>query len=320
MKKLTICIFTLLLLFCLPLGALAESYLVPGGQLLGITVEDGSFVIAGFDSRFGQAAQESGLCVGDKILKLNGKPVSKLTDLTNVLNQADGKITLTVCRGNKELEVSFLPQITPEGPRLGIYLKEGISGVGTLTFYNPEDSSFGALGHGVSNPGGGLAQISGGAVFNGCVLSVRKGKTGNPGQLMGCVTDPEEKGTITKNTPYGVFGTLNGFEKSLALEVGVPKDVKPGKATIRCTVTGCVVGEYEVEILKIYGNKQESGRNMLLKITDPALLNATGGIVQGMSGSPIIQNGKLIGAVTHVLVNDPTMGYGIFIENMLNAA
>ena len=320
MKKLTICIFTLLLLFCLPFGALAESYLVPGGQLLGITVEDGSFVIAGFDSRYGQAAQKSGLCIGDKILKINGKTLLSLKDLEKTLNQANGKITLTVCREDRELEVSFLPSITPDGPRLGVYLKEGISGVGTLTYYNPQDSSFGALGHGVSNPGGGLAQISGGKVFDGCVLSVRKGKTGNPGQLMGCVTDPQEKGTITKNTPYGVFGRLNGFEKSRALEVGSSKDVKPGKATIRCTVTGCVVGEYEVEIVKVYGNRQQSGRNMLVKITDPALLSATGGIVQGMSGSPIIQDGKLIGAVTHVLVNDPTTGYGIFIENMLDAA
>ena len=320
MKKLTICIFTFLLLFCLPLGALAESYLVPGGQLLGITVEDGSFVIAGFDSCYGQAAKESGLQVGDQIMKINGKTLSDLKDLTDTLNRADGKITLTVRREDRQQEVSFLPQITPDGPRLGVYLKEGISGVGTLTYYNPEDSSFGALGHGVSNPAGGLAQISSGTVFDGCVLSVRKGRTGNPGQLMGCVTSPEEKGTISKNTPYGVFGTLNGFEKSLALEVGTPKDVKPGKATIRSTVTGCVVGEYEVEIVKVYGSKQQSGRNMLIKITDPALLNATGGIVQGMSGSPIIQNGKLIGAVTHVLVNDPTMGYGIFIENMLDAA
>ena len=170
MKKLTICIFTLFLLFCLPLGALAESYLVPGGQLLGITVEDGSFVIAGFDSRYGQAAQKSGLCVGDKILKINGKTLLSLKDLEKTLNQADGKITLTVCREDRELEVSFLPSITPDGPRLGVYLKEGISGVGTLTYYNPQDSSFGALGHGVSNPGGGLAQISGGKVFDGDIL------------------------------------------------------------------------------------------------------------------------------------------------------
>ena len=320
MKKFTVGIFALFLVLCLPLGVLAESYLVPGGQLLGITVEDGNLQVAGFDSRYGNAAKESGLCIGDKLLKINGKPITETEDLTKALNQADGKITLTVCREGKEQEVSFLPQITPDGPRLGIYLKEGISGVGTLTYYNPEDSSFGALGHGVSNPGGGLAQISGGCVYDGCVLSVRKGKTGNPGQLMGCVTDRAEKGTITKNTPYGVFGTLNGFEKSLTLEVGSYKDVKTGKATIRCTVAGCQVAEYEVEIVKVYGNKQQSGRNMLIKITDSALLDATGGIVQGMSGSPIIQNGKLIGAVTHVLVNDPTQGYGIFIENMLDAA
>ena len=320
MKKWTICIVTLLLLLCLPFGASAESYLVPGGQLLGITVEDGAFVIAGFDSRYGQAAKEAGLCAGDQIIKINNQTLTGLPDITKALNQADGKITLTVRREGKELTVTFLPQITPEGPRLGVYLKEGISGVGTLTYYNPEDSSFGALGHGVSKPTGDLAQISGGRVYNGCVLSVRKGKAGSPGQLMGCVTDRQEKGIIVKNTPFGVFGTLNGFEKSLALEVATPKDVKCGDATIRCTVNGCQVGEYKVEIVKVYGNKQQNGRNMLLKITDPKLLEATGGIVQGMSGSPIIQNGKLIGAVTHVLVNDPTMGYGIFIENMLDAA
>lgn len=300
MKKGTIFICTLLLLFCLPFGVSAESYLVPGGQLLGITVEDGKFVIAGFDSRYGQAAKEGGLQIGDQILKIDGKPVAKLEDITDALNRANGRITLTVRREDREAEISFLPQITPEGPRLGVYLKEGISGVGTLTYYNPENSSFGTLGHGVSNPGGGLAKISGGTVFNGCVLSVRKGKAGTPGQLMGCVTGGEEKGSITKNTPYGVFGTLKGFEKGLALEVGTPKDVKPGKAAIRCTVTGCVVGEYEVQIVKVYGNKQQNGRNMLIKITDPKLLEATGGIVQGMSGSPIIQDGKLIGAVTHV--------------------
>ena len=320
MKKGTIFICTLLLLFCLPFGVSAESYLVPGGQLLGITVEDGKFVIAGFDSRYGQAAKEGGLQAGDQILKIDGKPVSDLEDITAGLHQADGKITLTVCRDGREAQISFLPQITPEGPRLGVYLKEGISGVGTLTYYDPQDSSFGALGHGISNPSGGLAKISGGTVFNGCVLSVRKGKTGNPGQLMGCATDRNEKGQITKNTSCGVFGKLNGFEKGLALEVGTPKDVKPGKATIRCTVAGCQVKEYEVQIVKVYGNKQQNGRNMLLKITDPQLLEATGGIVQGMSGSPIIQDGKLVGAVTHVLVNDPTLGYGIFIENMLDAA
>ncbi len=320
MKKWTIGILTLLLLFCLPFGVLAESYLVPGGQLLGITVEDGNFVIAGFDSRYGQAAKDAGLCVGDQILKINGKDIQEISHITDALNRADGEIALTVRRNDRELTVCLLPQITPDGPRLGVYLKEGITGVGTLTYYDPQDSSFGALGHGVSRPGGGLAEITGGTVYDGCVLSVRKGKTGTPGQLMGCVTDRNEKGQITKNTPYGVFGTLNGFEKSLALEVGTPKDVKPGAAIIRCTVSGCLVKEYQVEIVKVYGSKQQNGRNMLIKITDPALLEATGGIVQGMSGSPIIQNGKLIGAVTHVLVNDPTMGYGIFIENMLDAA
>ncbi len=320
MKKLTRAILILLILLCLPVAVSAQTYLVPGGQLLGISVEDGTLVVAGFDSRYGQAAKTAGLEIGDTLLKINGIAVQSLPEILETLNHCDGKIALTVHRNGKEQTISMLPQITPDGPRLGVYLKEGITGVGTLTYYNPENSTFGALGHGVSDPGGSITQISGGSVYGACVLSVRKGQSGQPGQLMGAITGDAQKGNITKNTPFGVFGKLNGFEKAKALEVAAPGEVKTGKATIRCTVSGCQLDEYEVEIVKVYGSRQSTGRNMLLKITDPDLLDLTGGIVQGMSGSPIVQNGKLVGAVTHVLVNDPTMGYGIFIENMLDAA
>jgi len=159
-----------------------------------------------------------------------------------------------------------------------------------------------------------------GSAYQASVVSVRKGACGNPGQLMGTLQDAEPIGSLYKNTSRGIFGiTDKGWSGDL-MPLGSAKDVRTGAATIRSTVQGNSVQEYSVEILKVYPNTGATGRNILLKITDPQLLNITGGIVQGMSGSPIIQDGKLVGAVTHVLVNDPTTGYGIFIENMLDAA
>ena len=149
---------------------------------------------------------------------------------------------------------------------------------------------------------------------------MKKGAVGTPGQLMGQLTSQDTLGSISKNTAQGVFGTLTSPVSAAPLPIAEPGEVKTGAATIRSTVDGATLQEYSVEILKIYPNSNERTRNMLIRVTDPALLQTTGGIVQGMSGSPIIQDGKLIGAVTHVLVNDPTTGYGIFIENMLDAA
>ena len=175
------------------------------------------------------------------------------------------------------------------------------------------------MGHGVNVSGGGLLTLENGAAYQAQILSVNKGKVGTPGQLMGALTGSEPVGSVEKNTAQGVFGKMNAPFPGKALPVASSGEVKKGNATIRCTVKDSLQ-EYSVQILKIYPKSPDKCRNLLLKITDPALLEATGGIVQGMSGSPIIQNGKLVGAVTHVLVNDPTMGYGIFIENMLNAA
>ena len=192
--------------------------------------------------------------------------------------------------------------------------------MGTVTFYDPDTGKFATLGHGVNNSRGELLNMVSGTAYNATIVSVRKGTSGDPGQLMGALKEAQPVGVLYKNTIQGVFGTTQTGWKGEPLPVGTPSDVRTGAAVIRCTIQGDTVQEYSVEILKVYPRSGASGRNMLLKITDPALLETTGGIVQGMSGSPIIQDGKLIGAVTHVLVNDPTTGYGIFIENMLDAA
>ncbi len=298
----------------------AVQTLVPGGQVVGLELGDNTVTVAAFDETLGPAAQQAGLKVGDRILTVNGKAIHTAADVRNALDRSDGTVELTVQRNKKCDTIRFSPAITEDGPKLGIYLKQGVTGVGTLTWYDPDTGKFGTLGHGVNNTRGELLKMVCGNAYKATVVSVRKGTCGDPGQLMGALKEAEPIGTLYKNTARGIFGTAKTGWTGEPLPVGSSKDVHCGPATIRSTVQGDRVQEYSVEILKVYPSAGSTGRNILLHITDPALLEATGGIVQGMSGSPIIQDGKLIGAVTHVLVNDPTMGYGIFIKNMLDAA
>ena len=204
--------------------------------------------------------------------------------------------------------------------KLTMPLRQGIAGIGTITFYDPDTHKFGALGHGVSNTKGSLLHMKSGDAYDAAVLTVKKGKCGEPGQLKGTANTDTVIGELLRNTPQGVFGVTKRGWKGEPLPTASEEDIHTGEAAILSTVSGDTPREYSVEILKIYPKDRTDGRNLLLKVTDETLLEATGGIVQGMSGSPIIQDGKLVGAVTHVLVNDPTTGYGIFIENMLDAA
>ena len=311
----------LLLCFCvLSFGVSAAQMLVPGGQVVGLELADNTVTIAAFDDALSAPAQQAGLKVGDRILEINGKTIQTAADVRQALISSEGTVELNIQRGQKTTPIRFAPTVTSDGPKLGAYLKQGVTGVGTVTWYDPDTGNFGTLGHGVNNSKGELLKMVSGNAYRATVASVRRGKCGEPGQLMGALKEPKPIGILYKNTDRGVFGKTETGWKGEAIPVGSAQDVHVGKATIRSTVQGECIQEYSVEILKVYANSGASGRNILLKITDPALLNATGGIVQGMSGSPIIQDGKLVGAVTHVLVNDPTTGYGIFIENMLDAA
>ena len=223
-------------------------------------------------------------------------------------------------RSGRLQTLEITPADTGTGKKLGIYLRQGISGVGTVTWYDPQSGKFGALGHGVSTPKGGLLDMMEGNAYHAEVASVVRGKCGEPGQLKGNAEPGAFCGILLRNTPQGVFGITKEGWRGQPLEVAQFEEVQAGPATIRSTIQGNSVQEYSVEILKIYPKDRSDNRNFLLRVTDTDLLGTTGGIVQGMSGSPIIQDGKLVGAVTHVLVNDPTTGYGIFIENMLDAA
>ena len=304
----------------LSISAAAAKMLIPVGQVVGLELGDNTVSVAAFDKALGSAAQKAGLKVGDRIVEVDGRPIHTAEDVRYALERSDGTVEMTVMRNKKTDTFRLAPTVTEDGPKLGVYLRQGVSGVGTVTWYDPESKKFGTLGHGVNNSRGELLNMVSGTAYNATILSVRKGACGDPGQLMGALKEAEPVGTLYKNTAHGVFGTTAKGWTGELLPIGKGEDVKVGPAVIRSTVQGDKVQEYSVEILKVYPKAGASGRNILLHVTDPALLDATGGIVQGMSGSPIIQDGKLVGAVTHVLVNDPTTGYGIFIENMLDAA
>ena len=304
----------------LQLGTFAEDLLIPGGQVIGLQLYNDTVTVAAFDDALGAETKAAGLQIGDEILSVNGTKVKTAQDVCEALDRSDGSVEVRVSRNGKEKNLTIKPKITDHGPRLGVYLRSGITGIGTVTWYDPETKQFGTLGHGVNGSDGELLEMAKGVAYDARVAAVRKGVSGEPGQLKGAVAVGEEVGELYRNTQQGVFGTSHRGWKGEALPVGEVEDIRTGAATIRSTVSGDTIQEYSVEILKIYPGSGADGRNLLLKIKDPTLLEATGGIVQGMSGSPIIQDGKLIGAVTHVLVNDPTKGYGIFIENMLEKA
>lgn len=319
-RKLSSIVLTVVLFALLPLQAQAAERLVPVGEIIGLQLRDDTVTVAAYDDALGESAKIAGLKIGDEIVKIDDDVISCTEDVRSALSKSDAEVVLTVRRGSKLSTLRLTPEQTDEGPRLGVYLRQGIAGIGTVTFYDPATGEFGTLGHGVSDAKGNLLQMTQGFAYEAQILSVKKGKSGDPGQLKGSADAVSAFGTLLRNTPQGVFGITKRGWKGEPIPVAAFEEVHTGGATIRSTVSCDTAQEYSVEILKIYPVDRTDGRNFLIKVTDPALLAVTGGIVQGMSGSPIVQDGKLIGAVTHVLVNQPDIGYGIFIENMLDAA
>ncbi len=299
-----------------PVHGAAPEELTAVGKTVGIRLQEDGVTITGFTED--SCAADSGLQVGDRIVKINAAEVASAVDVRSLI-ASGGEFAVTVERDGKTAEYLLEPEEKDGAYVLGIKIRDSIAGIGTVTYYDRESGKFGALGHGVcESDNGKLLQMAEGEVIPSTVANVEKGRRGHAGQLQGEFNSGVTLGTVEQNTSRGIFGTMQaGQELGTVCPVGEKTDVTTGAATIRSNVSGDAVSEYDVEILKLY--PAETERNMLLKVTDAELLDQTGGIVQGMSGSPIIQDGKLVGAVTHVLVNDPTRGYGIFIENMLDA-
>ena len=297
--------------------ASAARLLVPVGEVVGLALSEGTVTVAAFHETYGAAARDAGVEIGDEIVSVDGRAVDSAQDLYDALKRSGGTVTVCLRREGRDLEVRLQPTATEDGPRLGVYIREGVTGIGTVTYYDPDRGTFGCLGHGISDSRGVLAPMDSGWVYEAAVESVKRGACGEPGQLRGAVQSQTPAGSLSANTAFGVFGS--GAEwTGEALPAAEPGEVREGAAQILSNVSGEDIRLYDVEILKC--RPDGGGRDLVIEVTDPALLDATGGIVAGMSGSPIIQDGKLVGAVTHVLVNDPTRGYGIFIENMLDAA
>ena len=320
MKSMIRAAFAAAVLFLLPLKAGAEQLLIPVGQAVGLQLKSGNVTVAAFDDVRGCAAREAGLRIGDEITAINGSPVECVQDVRRALEQSGDAVQVTVRRGGDVSTVPVKLNREESGGRLGVYLRQGIAGIGTITWYDPDSGSFAALGHGVSDGKGKLLKMTAGQTYDAAIVSVERGRAGKPGQLKGSADEGDSCGELKRNTAQGVFGSSRRGWTGEPLPVADYEEIRTGSAVIRSTVDDRGPQDYSVEILKIYPEDRSDCRNLLIRVTDPELLKITGGIVQGMSGSPIIQDGKLVGAVTHVLVNDPTTGYGIFIENMLDAA
>lgn len=310
----------LMLLITLPATVFAYSdYIIASGDNIGIKLKtNGVLVIGTYDVNGKDPALEAGLKVGDKIIKINNREISSIDDITTVISSnREISIKIGYIRDDKESTATLVLQ----NNKTGLYLKDTISGIGTLTFIDPTTKKFGALGHEiVDSTSGKIAESISGEIFESSITSITPSRDGNPGEKNASFNSSEVVGSIEENTNKGIFGIYDGvINKNNLYKVAELEDIKLGTAKIKTVISGKEVSEYNIKILKVTATNDKT-RNIVFEITDKDLLAKTGGIIQGMSGSPIIQNGYIIGAVTHVVVDDPSKGYGILITNMLEEA
>lgn len=321
-KTVITALFSLAVTAALTTAAWAQE-LVVGGQAVGIQVGTKGVLIAGLtqvETANGSKspAQDAGLKKGDLIVEMGGESIAKASELIDRVAELDGRpAELTVQREKKTLRVTVQPVESAEGQwMMGMWLRDGVSGIGTLTFCDPATGIYGALGHSISDADTGLEMpLDEGSITDAEIVSITKGLPGAPGELNGCADMGRVLGSIDGNTAHGIYGRMYTALGTRRLETG---NITTGPATIVSTVSGRQPEEYDVEINRIY--RDAGGEHVMLTVVDSELCARTGGIVQGMSGSPILQGGRLVGAVTHVFVNDPTRGYGVSIQDMLASA
>lgn len=299
---------------------------IPCGTPFGIKMfTDGVMIVGIGDVDCGgklvNPAKEAGLQVGDVVVEMDGETTLSNKAVAKIISKSNGKpINVTIKRGGYTHETLLHPvkSSIDNNYKIGLWVRDSSAGIGTMTYYDNNSGIFAGLGHAICDVDTQtIMPLSQGEVVEASITGVRRGEAGNPGELKGVFTNNGQLGSLCANSNTGVYGTLSRLpEPSLSLPVAFSYEVKEGKATILTTISGSQPKEYDVMIEKINHSDTEPTKNMVIRITDSELLEKTGGIVQGMSGSPILQNGCLAGAVTHVFVNDPTKGYGIFAENM----
>lgn len=319
-KKLQIMFIFLLTLFPSIVFAYSDKIIL-GGDNIGIKVHSKNVMVVGFykveDNYIGE---DAGLKVGDLITKINDINVSSIDEMISIIDKKKelGSIKITFLRNNKEMDTTLeLKKDSNNVYKTGLYVKDQINGIGTLTYIDPNTKIFGALGHEIAEKSTSQkVEIKDGTIFNSEITGITPSENGTPGSKEAKFYSDQVYGNITKNEESGIFGIYTSeLPNNDIIEVEEPDNVKLGSAQIRTVISGTSVETYDIEIINI--DKNNPTKNILFRITDQKLLFKTGGVVAGMSGSPIIQNGKIIGAVTHVVVNDPEKGYGIFITTML---
>lgn len=307
-------------------SVMPRRYLVPSGETIGVRLYADGVLVVGIsrvtdaEGRIAMPAKNAGICVGDRIVAVGEEKIETTDDFVRLINDNGGKAEITLVRDDKKIKVSLLAVYSEKdgGYKAGLWVRDSTAGIGTLTFYDTTKNTFAALGHGICDADTGLLMTVRRGSITACrVRSVIKGENGAAGELLGDFSG-KEIGKIEKNSLCGISGETEVVPYGTPMEAATRFETKEGKAVILCDVDGKGPREYEIEITKVAKTLRSDGKNLTIKVTSPELIEKTGGIVQGMSGSPIIQNGRIVGAVTHVLVNDPTSGYGIFIENMLS--
>ena len=314
-------------------SVLPKVEVIPGGDCIGVKLYSkgvliiGESKIQGVDGNFYKAYEEGTFKAGDILLKINDYEIENSNEVETIIeNIKDKEVTITYERDGEEKTQNITPiKCIDDGKyKIGLWIRDGAMGVGTLTFYSPEYSKFAALGHGISDEDSkSLIKLENGSIYGANVLSVNKGRSEAPGEIKGYLDDGEEIGTITVNSNNGIYGDINEYNTNIITRERIPvasrNEIEVGPATIQCTVDQSQeIKSYDIEIVKISNSVSNDSKGMIIKVTDEDLISKTGGIVQGMSGSPIIQNGKLVGAVTHVYVSQPTKGYAIFADTMIN--
>lgn len=308
-------------------NVIPKTKVVPLGKAIGMRLYTEGVLVVGMSEIEGKKPYEnSGIETGDKIVEVNNVEIKSTDELIQCVNSANGSsVEIKYINNKNEEEVANItPAKTAENEyKLGLWVRDAAAGVGTVTFYEPQTGEFGALGHGINDVDTyELIDIANGEIVTTNIIDIVKGEKGSPGEIRGIIEGERTIGNVSKNTSFGVYGnmlntTSLNINKENELEVANRSEIKLGKAEIMCELENGKVEKYEIEIQKIFLDNNSDNKSMLIKVTDEELIEKTGGIIQGMSGAPVIQNGKFIGAVTHVLVNDPQMGYAIFGDLMI---
>lgn len=305
---------------------------IVGGHSIGVVLQSRGIMVVGFAPVVGEDGQKyypakvQGVEVGDLIMQVDNKDIASENDLARIIDEnKENDLDLTIKRKNNTLNLKVTPQFCPETQRnrIGLYVRDGVVGVGTMSFWNPDTKEYAALGHIImdADTKQGIEVLKG-KIVSASIQTVKPGKPGKPGEKIGVFNSKGDiEGNINKNTYFGIYGVTNNNVINPvvghSLEVGYAHQIEAGKAEIYTVVNGDDIECFEIEIEHVYPER-DNGKGMVIKVTDEKLLNTTGGIVQGMSGSPIIQNSRIVGAVTHVFLNDPKRGYGIFMDNILS--